>query len=252
MIFAQQLHLLRLRELKVVADGNCLYRALGEGMDGTSMEINHATLRREVTNFMRSNKAEFRDYVESARHSSIHFTEYVDEAAKDGVWAGVPEIKAFVRCFQYSVVVHRHGKEPQRYGSSARTIDITYNDVNYYNGTVAISKAAKVETIEAGVIKCYTVCAFDRDLCSRCDNCEGCLLPNSCLFIPSKFYWRFHSFQIPALLAIFEMFKLLFVTAFKIVIVSAPFVPISSRIVEQIIQDFENSKMGTTDTETLS
>jgi hypothetical protein len=182
MTFAQQLGLLRLRELKVVADGNCLYRALGEGMDGTFMEINHATLRREVINFMRSNKAEFRNYVESARHSSIHFTEYVDEAAKDGVCAGVPEINAFAMCFQYSVVVHQHGKEPQRYGSSARTIDITYNDFNDYNGTVAISKAAKVETFEAGVVKCYTVCAFDRDLCSRCDDCEGCLLRIFTLF----------------------------------------------------------------------
>ncbi|KYO24546.1 OTU domain-containing protein 3 isoform A [Alligator mississippiensis] len=90
---------LRLRE--VPGDGNCLFRALGDQLEGHSR--NHLKHRQETVDYMIKQREDFEPFVED----DVPFEKHVSNLAKPGTFAGNDAIVAFARNNQMNVVIHQ-------------------------------------------------------------------------------------------------------------------------------------------------
>ncbi|XP_063798218.1 OTU domain-containing protein 3 isoform X2 [Pseudophryne corroboree] len=99
--FANQLQVLGLRLREVPGDGNCLFRALGDQLEGHSR--NHLRLRQETVNYMVKHRGDFEPFVED----DIPFDRHVSNLAQSGTFAGNDAIVAFARSSSVNVVIHQ-------------------------------------------------------------------------------------------------------------------------------------------------
>ncbi|KAJ1142274.1 hypothetical protein NDU88_008601 [Pleurodeles waltl] len=90
---------LRIRE--VPGDGNCLFRALGDQLEGHSR--NHLKHRQETVNYMIKHRQDFEPFVED----DVPFDRHVANLEKPGTFAGNDAIVAFARNHQLQVVIHQ-------------------------------------------------------------------------------------------------------------------------------------------------
>ncbi|XP_057895522.1 OTU domain-containing protein 3 [Melospiza georgiana] len=98
---ARQLRALGLKLREVPGDGNCLFRALGDQLEGHSR--NHLRHRQETVQFMVRQRADFEPFVED----DVPFDKHVANLAKPGTFAGNDAIVAFARNNQMNVVIHQ-------------------------------------------------------------------------------------------------------------------------------------------------
>nr|XP_055187677.1 OTU domain-containing protein 3 isoform X3 [Nyctereutes procyonoides] len=99
--FANQLQALGLKLREVPGDGNCLFRALGDQLEGHSR--NHLKHRQETVDYMIKQREDFEPFVED----DIPFEKHVASLAKPGTFAGNDAIVAFARNHQLNVVIHQ-------------------------------------------------------------------------------------------------------------------------------------------------
>ncbi|XP_057686624.1 OTU domain-containing protein 3 [Corythoichthys intestinalis] len=99
--FSTQLQALGLKLKEVPGDGNCLFRALGDQLEGHSRS--HLELREETVQYMKSHRQDFEPFVED----DIPFTEHISNLAQAGTFAGNDAIVAFARSQQVKVVIHQ-------------------------------------------------------------------------------------------------------------------------------------------------
>ncbi|XP_051493495.1 OTU domain-containing protein 3 isoform X4 [Apus apus] len=98
---ARQLRALGLKLREVPGDGNCLFRALGDQLEGHSR--NHLRHRQETVDFMIKQREDFEPFVED----DVPFEKHVTNLAKPGTFAGNDAIVAFARNNQLNVVIHQ-------------------------------------------------------------------------------------------------------------------------------------------------
>ncbi|XP_039611950.1 OTU domain-containing protein 3 isoform X2 [Polypterus senegalus] len=99
--FTNQLQVLGLKLREVPGDGNCLFRALGDQLEGHSN--NHLKHRRDTVEFMTTHRQDFEPFVED----DVPFERHVSNLAKPGTFAGNDAIVAFARNHQLNVVIHQ-------------------------------------------------------------------------------------------------------------------------------------------------
>ncbi|XP_053307618.1 OTU domain-containing protein 3 [Spea bombifrons] len=99
--FANQLQVLGLRMREVPGDGNCLFRALGDQLEGHSR--NHLKHRQETVDYMIKHRNDFEPFVED----DVPFERHVTNLAQPGTFAGNDAIVAFARNNQVNVVIHQ-------------------------------------------------------------------------------------------------------------------------------------------------
>ncbi|KAJ8360716.1 hypothetical protein SKAU_G00172410 [Synaphobranchus kaupii] len=99
--FANQLQALGLKLREVPGDGNCLFRALGDQLEGHSR--GHLQLRQETVQYMQAHRQDFEPFVED----DIPFTEYLSNLSQPGTFAGNDAIVAFARSHQLRVIIHQ-------------------------------------------------------------------------------------------------------------------------------------------------
>ncbi|KAM8927880.1 OTU domain-containing protein 3 [Pelodytes ibericus] len=99
--FANQLQVLGLRLREVPGDGNCLFRALGDQLEGHSR--NHLKHRQETVDYMIKHRDDFEPFVED----DVPFDRHVGNLAQPGTFAGNDTIVAFARNNQVNVVIHQ-------------------------------------------------------------------------------------------------------------------------------------------------
>ncbi|XP_039084927.1 OTU domain-containing protein 3 isoform X2 [Hyaena hyaena] len=129
--FANQLQALGLKLREVPGDGNCLFRALGDQLEGHSR--NHLKHRQETVDYMIKQREDFEPFVED----DIPFEKHVASLAKPGTFAGNDAIVAFARNHQLNVVIHQlnaplwqiRGTEK----SSVRELHIAYRCGEHYD-----------------------------------------------------------------------------------------------------------------------
>ncbi len=126
---------LMLRDVR--ADGNCLFRAVADQIDGS--EAQHARYRQATVAFMRDHEDDFAPFVEataSARASaSAKFEDYCRQMEKDGAWGGNLELAALSRRFRTHIVVHQYAAprlEVRCEEPSAAAIHLSYHDQEHY------------------------------------------------------------------------------------------------------------------------
>ncbi|NXT47625.1 OTUD3 protein, partial [Pluvianellus socialis] len=98
---ARQLRGLGLKLREVPGDGNCLFRALGDQLEGHSR--NHLRHRQETVDYMIKRREDFEPFVED----DVPFEKHVTNLAKPGTFAGNDAIVAFARNNQMNVVIHQ-------------------------------------------------------------------------------------------------------------------------------------------------
>ncbi|CAI9555998.1 unnamed protein product [Staurois parvus] len=99
--FTNQLQVLGLRMREVPGDGNCLFRALGDQLEGHSR--NHLKHRQETADYMIRHRNDFEPFVED----DVPFDKHVDNLAQPGTFAGNDAIVAFARSKQVNIVIHQ-------------------------------------------------------------------------------------------------------------------------------------------------
>ncbi|XP_030042131.1 OTU domain-containing protein 3 [Microcaecilia unicolor] len=102
--FANQLQFLGLRLREVPGDGNCLFRALGDQLEGHSR--NHLKHRQETVDYMVRQRTDFEPFVED----DVPFDRHIASLAKPGTFAGNDAIVAFARNNEVNVVIHQLNK----------------------------------------------------------------------------------------------------------------------------------------------
>ncbi|XP_032751411.1 OTU domain-containing protein 3 [Rattus rattus] len=135
--FANQLQALGLKLREVPGDGNCLFRALGDQLEGHSR--NHLKHRQETVDYMIRQREDFEPFVED----DIPFEKHVASLAKPGTFAGNDAIVAFARNHQLNVVIHQlnaplwqiRGTDK----SSARELHIAYRYGEHYDSVRRIN-----------------------------------------------------------------------------------------------------------------
>lgn len=99
--FSNQVVKLGLQLRDIPADGNCLFRALGDQLEGHGR--NHYSHRLKVVDYMSKNKKDFAPFVED----NIQFEHYLYTLKKPGTYAGNDAIAAFARLHQVQIVIHQ-------------------------------------------------------------------------------------------------------------------------------------------------
>ncbi|XP_069804942.1 OTU domain-containing protein 3 [Dendropsophus ebraccatus] len=129
--FANQLQVLGLRLREVPGDGNCLFRALGDQLEGHSR--NHLRHRQETVEYMVKHRQDFEPFVED----DVPFDRHVENLAQPGTFAGNDAIVAFARNNQVNVVIHQlnnplwqiHGSDK----GNTRELHIAYRYGEHYD-----------------------------------------------------------------------------------------------------------------------
>ncbi|XP_059111259.1 OTU domain-containing protein 3 isoform X2 [Peromyscus eremicus] len=135
--FANQLQALGLKLREVPGDGNCLFRALGDQLEGHSR--NHLKHRQETVDYMIRQREDFEPFVED----DVPFEKHVASLAKPGTFAGNDAIVAFARNHQLNVVIHQlnaplwqiRGTDK----SSVRELHIAYRYGEHYDSVRRIN-----------------------------------------------------------------------------------------------------------------
>ncbi|XP_023255552.1 OTU domain-containing protein 3 isoform X2 [Seriola lalandi dorsalis] len=99
--FSNQLQALGLKLREVPGDGNCLFRALGDQLEGHSR--GHLRLRQETVQYMSSHRQDFEPFVED----DVPFAQHLSNLSQPGTFAGNDAIVAFARSQQVKVVIHQ-------------------------------------------------------------------------------------------------------------------------------------------------
>lgn len=139
--FTNQLQVLGLRLREVPGDGNCLFRALGDQLEGHSR--NHLKHRQETADYMIRNRNDFEPFVED----DVPFGKHVDNLAQPGTFAGNDAIVAFARNNQVNVVIHQlnnplwHIRGSDK--SGARELHIAYRYGEHYDSVRRINDNAE-------------------------------------------------------------------------------------------------------------
>lgn len=96
---------LGIREIQ--ADGNCLFRAIADQIEGN--ENQHAVYRGRICQFMLKHEERFKWYLDDDRFSPEKFKDYVNFMRKDATWGGNMELAAAMVLFETHIVVHQAG-----------------------------------------------------------------------------------------------------------------------------------------------
>ncbi|NWY68909.1 OTUD3 protein, partial [Erithacus rubecula] len=128
---AGQLRALGLKLREVPGDGNCLFRALGDQLEGHSR--NHLRHRQDTVEFMLRQRGDFEPFVED----DVPFDKHVANLAKPGTFAGNDAIVAFARNNQINVVIHQFNAPLWQIRgtdrSDARELHIAYRHGEHYD-----------------------------------------------------------------------------------------------------------------------
>lgn len=85
----------------VEGDGNCLFRALSDQLEGT--EAKHMYFRRETAEYMRQNRSLFEPFIED----ETPFHVYVQRLAQSGYYGEHVSLVAFSRKFRVNIAIHQ-------------------------------------------------------------------------------------------------------------------------------------------------
>ncbi|CAG5128180.1 unnamed protein product, partial [Candidula unifasciata] len=131
--FRMQLAKMGLQLRDIPADGNCLFRALGDQLEGHCR--NHFRHRTEVVNYMRTHRHDFEPFVED----DMSFDEHVQTLQKLGTHAGNDAIVAFAKLHNVHVVIHQLNGQPLMIqgptvsNENTRQLHLAYHNGDHYS-----------------------------------------------------------------------------------------------------------------------
>ena len=118
--FSAQLAKLGLELRDITGDGNCLFRAISDQIDGN--ESHHLKYRRETCEFMRANREDFELFVvglvdeldkdKKGKTKGVDaklnpFDSYINNLEKSGTYGGNDALVAFSRLYKLEINLHQ-------------------------------------------------------------------------------------------------------------------------------------------------
>eukprot|EP00088_Acartia_fossae_P061061 TRINITY_DN732_c0_g1_i11.p1 TRINITY_DN732_c0_g1~~TRINITY_DN732_c0_g1_i11.p1 ORF type:complete len:387 (-),score=72.24 TRINITY_DN732_c0_g1_i11:409-1569(-) len=125
--------------LKIIpGDGNCLFRALGDQLDGNFHD--HLHHRKSVVEYMLEHRDDFEPFVED----DISFDQHIRNLSEPGTFGGNDSLVAFARLHNLTIVIHQLDKpawqvqySPADGGGTSdnrsRELHISYHNGDHYN-----------------------------------------------------------------------------------------------------------------------
>ncbi|PFX29923.1 OTU domain-containing protein 3 [Stylophora pistillata] len=138
--FSNQLAALSLKIKDIPGDGNCLFRALGDQIEGD--HTSHLRHRRETVKYMRDHRSDFEPFMED----NISFDKHLQELSKLSTHGGNDSIVAFARNHGVNIVIHQlneprwviYGGEYKQKGQ-VRELHVSYHNGEHYSSVRHIS-----------------------------------------------------------------------------------------------------------------
>lgn len=126
-----QLGAMGLRIARVTADGNCLFRAVADQLEGNEEE--HSKYRKMVVDYIEKHQKEYEPFLED----EVPFDEYCKQMREPGTWAGHMELQAISLVTQVNICIHRL-LSPRWHivnfkNTETRCIHLSYHDGEHYN-----------------------------------------------------------------------------------------------------------------------
>ena len=84
------------------ADGNCLFRAIADQLEGDQKQ--YMKYRKDAVDQLQSNKDEYSGFIEGDETIDT----YLEEIAQDGAWGGQLEIQALSAVHKFNCIVHQN------------------------------------------------------------------------------------------------------------------------------------------------
>lgn len=166
-----QLATLGLSLKQIPGDGNCLFRALGDQLDGKVEE--HAAHREAVVKYMRHHRDDFEPFVED----DMSFDDHLSSLSEQGTFGGNDAIVAWARLHQCTVAIHQLNKPLwQIHGERGGTpggweVHISYHNGDHYNSVRRLGDDGGHGPPQR-IRLCHASASLIRDDCSKviCDN----------------------------------------------------------------------------------
>jgi len=95
----KQLSVLGLTLRDIQGDGNCLFRALGDQLDGHP--YSHMKHRMDTVRYMIAHRGDFEPFID------MPFNRYMDNLSRLGTYAGQDALVAFARLHRVSIMIHQ-------------------------------------------------------------------------------------------------------------------------------------------------
>jgi len=115
---------------EVGGDGNCLFRAISEQVEGN--EDHYKEYREKCINYMIDHKDEFAPFIEDDES----FDDYILRMSKSGEWGGNLEIYAMSKILQANFYIYIY-EQPMyvvnNFDKPKKNIKLTYHDGKHYN-----------------------------------------------------------------------------------------------------------------------
>jgi len=128
--FLTQLGALNLTIKDVAGDGNCLFRAMSDQIDG--VPDNHYSYRQKIVDFIVDNKEDYAPFIED----DVPFDVYCNKMRLNGTWGGNMEIQAASIVYHVNICIHQ--LEQPRWElinyekSTTRCIHLSYHSGDHY------------------------------------------------------------------------------------------------------------------------
>jgi len=130
---AHQLAPLGLQVREIPGDGNCLFRAVSDQLEGNSR--NHTEYRVNTVTFMEHFRDDFEPFVED----DVPFDRHMANLRKSGTFAGNDALVALARYLKISIVIHQAGQPVWQINGCSddsgktRQIHLSYHNGEHYN-----------------------------------------------------------------------------------------------------------------------
>ena len=126
--------------IKVKGDGNCFYRALSLFLHNN--EEDYKLIRMNVLSFLSDKK---NHYQTTLGLSHIDWNKLIENAGKDGGWAGDPEISAASEWINLTIKVRQTNGKWISFGTGSRTVFLEHVNQNHFD---LLMPSTKKETSE--------------------------------------------------------------------------------------------------------
>ncbi|TYZ57462.1 hypothetical protein PybrP1_010850 [[Pythium] brassicae (nom. inval.)] len=130
---------------EVEADGNCLFRSIGDQLFGDQHQ--HPEIRKRIVDFIELKRDDFEPFMEDEEK----FEHYCKRMREDGTWGGNQELYAAARLFQVYVVIHQESSRmviecdalrPQR------VVHVAYHGSDHYDSVRSLQDPCESGSID--------------------------------------------------------------------------------------------------------
>ena len=125
---------------EVGGDGNCLFRAVCEQIEGN--ESNYEEYREKCVNYMKENKDTFQPFIEDDEP----IDKYIERMSKSSEWGGNLEIYALSMVLEanFYIYIHEHPMYiVKNFEKPKKNVMLTYHDGKHYNSLRKLEEKTK-------------------------------------------------------------------------------------------------------------